>query len=490
MSAVGSGQSGQAPVHIRSLEDRFRQIAENARDVIGLFDVEGRQLYINAAGREFLEISEAAADSADPFLHVHADDRQRIRTEYQEIVRTGKPRRLELRAMTRDGKVRLMQSEASPVRDASGRVVAIFGVARDITDRMRVDEALHEREELLEAIFEHAPIGIAITDMDARYLRANPRFRRMLGYTEEELYRLTGWDLVPKEETETNRRLRDELFVGKREDYTWERRYIRKNGELLWVQSTVALMRDANGAPRYAVALIEDISQRRLADAAIHATAEKLHALTRRMVELQETQRRDMARELHDRVGQTLTAMRINMDMIRTGLAKHDEAIIRSRNDDSIELIESAFKAVENVMYELRPPLLDEYGLIAPLQWYAKKFSERTGIRVAVRGDEGWRCGPEVELALFRIAQEALTNVARHAQARYVAIELQETAPHIVFTIEDDGVGFDRKDDEAEKAGYGFITMRERAEAVGGTFEARSEKGKGTRITVKVPRRP
>jgi signal transduction histidine kinase len=258
----------------------------------------------------------------------------------------------------------------------------------------------------------------------------------------------------------------------------------------MWSQNTVSLIRDAAGAPQYAMALVEDITQRRFADAAIRANNESLQALTRRLVELQETQRRDISRELHDRVGQTLTAMRINMDMIRTRLAKHDDALIRSRNNDSLELIESAFSAVENVMYELRPPMIDDYGLIAPLQWYAKKFTDRTGIRVEVRGDENWRCGPEIELALFRIAQEALNNVARHAQARRVAIELRETGPHIVFIIEDDGVGFDREADRMENAGYGFITMRERAEAAGGTFAAHSGSGKGTRITVSVPHKP
>jgi two-component system sensor histidine kinase UhpB len=137
----------------------------------------------------------------------------------------------------------------------------------------------------------------------------------------------------------------------------------------------------------------------------------------------------------------------------------------------------------------LRPPMLEEYGVIAPLQWYARRFSERTGIRVEVHGDEGWRCGPDVELALFRIAQEALNNVARHASARHVTIELREIDPTIVLTIEDDGVGFDSEAQRTGKAGYGLTTMRERAEAVGGTFEAYSEKGKGARIRVEVPRR-
>ncbi len=181
--------------------------------------------------------------------------------------------------------------------------------------------------------------------------------------------------------------------------------------------------------------------------------------------------------------------MRINMDLIRTRLDKHDDALIRARNEDCLQLIDSTFNAVRNVMYDLRPPMLDEYGLIAPLQWYAKQFTERTGMRVEIRGVEGWRWGPEVEIALFRIAQEALNNVARHSGAKNVRIELRGSAEEAVLTVEDDGVGLDTERDRVEKIGYGLITMRERAEALGGTFETSSEKGRGMRITVKVPRK-
>lgn len=433
---------------------------------------------------------------AEPMRPLHPEDIPRVMERWRVATSVGEPYDDEMRLRRADGEYRWFLVRTVPLRDGQGNIVKWYGTSTDIEDRRRAEEEirstkekLQEREELLATIFEHAPIGIAITDMDARYLRANPRFLEIVGYTAEELYRLTGWDLLYKDDVEANRKLRDELFAGAREDYSWERRYIRKGGEVIWGRNTVTLIRDAAGAPRYAIALVEDVSQRKLVDAAIQATGEKLQALTRRLVELQEDERRDIARELHDRVGQTLTAMRINMDMIRTRLGEHDDPLIRSRNDDSLELIDSAFKAVENVMYELRPPMIDEYGLVAPLQWYARKFAERTGLHVEIRGDEGWRCGPEVELALFRIAQEALNNVARHAQARNAVIELREVGPDIVFTIEDDGVGFDRDTDRAAGRGYGLVTMRERSQAVGGKFEAHFEKGKGTRITVQVPRR-
>jgi signal transduction histidine kinase len=236
--------------------------------------------------------------------------------------------------------------------------------------------------------------------------------------------------------------------------------------------------------------MMKNLEQLQEAQDGLRTSQKRSRLLARRLVEVQEAERRDLARELHDRVGQTLTAMRINMDMIRTRLAEHDDPLVRERNDDSIELIDTAFKAVENVMYELRPPIIDQLGLVAALQWYARTFSDRTGTRVEVRGDEDRRFGSDIEVALFRIAQEALNNVARHAQARNVDIDLHAAGPDIVLTIADDGVGFDRDGDQAPEEGYGLITMRERSDAVGGTFEAHSKRGKGTRITVTVPRRP
>jgi len=134
--------------------------------------------------------------------------------------------------------------------------------------------------------------------------------------------------------------------------------------------------------------------------------------------------------------------------------------------------------------------MLDEHGLVASLRWHAKQFTERTGIRVEVRGPESLRLGLEAEIALFRIAQEALTNVARHSRAKNAVIELRDAAGEAVFTLQDDGVGVVAAPDRLDKAGYGLVTMRERAEAVGGSFEASSGNEPGMRITVTMPRKP
>ena len=394
---------------------------------------------------------------------------------------------------TFDGRPTTIQNSAAPIRNEDGDIVGAVVVNEDVTERVRAESELRRalgelraQEELLGTIFQHAPIGLVLFAPDGRVLRVNAKLEQMLGYTEAELLGKSGWELLHPDDVASTRALRDQLYASKRKEFAAERRFVQKTGQVLPTQIAVALIHETDGSPSYAVALVEDISERKLAEAAIRATSEKLQLLSRRLVELQENERRDIARELHDRVGQALTAMRINMDMIRKRLDERDDPAIRARNDDSLELLESTFKAVENVMYELRPPMLDEFGVIAPLQWFVKKFTERTGIEVEIRAKEGWRGAADTEVALFRIAQEALTNVARHARARHAVVEFREDGPNVVLTIEDDGMGFDESA-ERLKTGHGLTAMRERAEAVGGTLEARSEKGRGTRIRAEVP---
>jgi len=233
----------------------------------------------------------------------------------------------------------------------------------------------------------------------------------------------------------------------------------------------------------------EDITGRKYAGDALRQSAAELQALSRRLVELQESERRQLSRELHDRVGQNLTALRINLDILQTALAARGNGEARSRIDDSAALLDSTMDTIENVLTELRPPMLDDHGLAAALDWHARSFSTRTGIAVAVRGGEpAVRPPPPVQIALFRIAQEALNNVAKHARARRVEITLDHANGECVMSVQDDGIGFEGVEGtDKPKPGLGMITMRERSQAVGGRFEVQAVPGHGTRLTVRVP---
>jgi signal transduction histidine kinase len=219
-------------------------------------------------------------------------------------------------------------------------------------------------------------------------------------------------------------------------------------------------------------------------------STEQIQAMSRRLVDIQESERRQFSRELHDRVGQNLTALSISLDILKTQIAGNGNEAFRVRLDDAAALLESTAGSIENVMSELRPPMLDDYGLLPALQWYASEFSGRTGIEVTVHGDEqSGRLTQASEIALFRIVQEALNNVAKHAHARSVRIALEREGARLTMSVSDDGVGLGAAAAPAarHRHGLGMVTMRERTQAVGGEFEIGAAPGRGTRVVVRVP---
>ncbi|HEX5066215.1 MAG TPA: sensor histidine kinase [Myxococcota bacterium] len=213
-------------------------------------------------------------------------------------------------------------------------------------------------------------------------------------------------------------------------------------------------------------------------------------ALSRRLVEAEEAERRRIAGELHDRVGQNLSALNINLDIVLGALGEDAPMDVRVRLRDSLALVDGTLQAIENVMAELRPPLLEEYGLGAALGWYAEEFCRRTGIEVDFRDDARERnreLRREAAVALLRIAQEALSNVAKHAGARRVGIALSAADGAMSVEISDDGAGFDAQAAQARSSRWGMTTMRERAEAVGGAIDIASRPGSGTVLRARVP---
>ncbi len=269
-----------------------------------------------------------------------------------------------------------------------------------------------------------------------------------------------------------------------------ELRLRRADGEYRWFLVRVVPLRNDDGDIVKWYGTSTDIEDRKRAEDGSRHAAEELQALSRRLVELQEAERRTLSRELHDRVGQDLTALSIQLGIVRDALPAHVETGIRARLEDAAALVRSTASTIANVIADLRPPMLDDYGLPAALRWYARQFSERAGVAVSVEaGDSPGRIARDVEIALFRIAQEALTNVAKHARARQAVITLERAQSDYVMSIADDGLGMAAipQRPEGQRPGLGLVTMRERAQAVGGRFSVEPVAGGGIRLTVRVP---
>jgi signal transduction histidine kinase len=263
--------------------------------------------------------------------------------------------------------------------------------------------------------------------------------------------------------------------------------HCQASGERRFVEIIAAPMWGSDGAFQGIIESMRDVTERVRAQEALQQYAERLRALSAQLAEVAEAERQRLARELHDQVGQQLTALGINLNIVRAHMPEEVGDAIRSRLDDSLSLVEQTTERIRDVMARLRPPVLDDYGLVAALHWYGEQFARRTGIAVVVEGEEPVpRPATHVESALFRITQEALTNVAKHAQATHVMVSVQVQGEILRLVIADDGIGFDSG--LSASHGWGLLTMTERAEGVGGRCRIESVPGQGTPVSVEVAR--
>lgn len=349
-----------------------------------------------------------------------------------------------------------------------------LSVSRDVTERKRAEQAQREAERKYRDIFENALEGIFQTSPEGRFMVANPALASMFGFdSPEELIRETA-DISkqhyvdPKRREEFIRLLEVEGIV-----HHFDYEAYRKDGSKIWVSANVRAVRDGKGR----VLCYEGRAE------------ETLRSYSRQVIEAQEAERQHIARELHDQIGQVLTAIRINLQTIRNSCETEES---RSLIDQGMGIIDAALEQVRNLSFELRPSLLDDLGLVAALRWYSDQYTQRTGIRTrsvsALPGGQT-RLREELETACFRIVQEALTNVVRHANAKNVSIDLRKLDHKIVLSIKDDGIGFKERtpDGDASAIRLGLRGMRERALAVGGTLEIESAPARGTEIRAYLP---
>jgi len=407
---------------------------------------------------------------------------------------------------------RVYWSQYAMMNEALGYAII---VTLDITERKQVLEALRESEERFRAILNQATAGIVRKDTVGTLLFVNDAFCNMVGYTLSELVLegRTCWDLTHPDDVEENKR----LFTRMIQDgipFQMERRLIRSDGSILWANVSVSPIKDASGTPISAVGVEVDITARKQAEASLRQlnlelesrveerTAElqemnqvlqksrrRLQVLSQRLVQVQEDERRSLARELHDQVGQSLIALNLNLTIIQSELSTGDTAQLSTRLTDSIQLVTQVIKLVRDVMSNLRPTILDDYGLEAALQTYVSEFQSRYGLPVRFEKPTHRipRLENSIETTLLRISQEALTNIARHAQASQAVLSLQLDDKQVYLTIEDDGIGIPSLEGAKRPHSHGLKIMRERAEALEGTLSIHSAPGKGTKIEVIIP---
>jgi signal transduction histidine kinase len=274
--------------------------------------------------------------------------------------------------------------------------------------------------------------------------------------------------------------------IRKQTPFSYEYRLIRPDGTERTLQARGdVVVNDAGEATRVR-GVAQDITEHRHAFEAVEAGREELRQLARRLQQIREEERARISREIHDELGQSLTGLKMDLAWIGTKL-KPGQEILRKRNDAMLGLVDSTIDTVRRIAAELRPGLLDDLGLQAAMEWQANEFSKRSGVDMdlELRAPDG-SLPAEVSTAVFRIMQEALTNVARHAAAKRVMVRLFREDGHLVLTVQDDGRGLPEAG-ASRRRSLGILGMGERARALGGDVTVSGPPGQGATVTARIP---
>lgn len=337
-------------------------------------------------------------------------------------------------------------------------------------------------------LYENAPCGYHSVGHDGTVLRMNRTELAWLGLTHGEFVGKRKFaDIISSRSVGEYTRTFTSFGTG-HDAAELEIELTPKNGPLFDAFLRIKAVRDRQGAFLYTRATVIDINARKRAETDVRIREEQLQAISQHLVEIQETERRDLSAELHDRLGQDLAAINLNLHIIKDQLSEELLTKIGLRLDDSIALVERTVEIVRDVAGALRPLILDDYGLAVTLKSYGEQFTARTGISVTVTAKRPVpRLQQEVEMALFRISQEALTNVLKHAKVATVHITLAVEEESVCLTIADDGCGFDAKPrTDHRTGGLGLLIMQERLRAVKGSLRIESRRGIGTSVIARV----
>lgn len=335
--------------------------------------------------------------------------------------------------------------------------------------------------QILRLLVEYAPASIAVFDRDMRYLIVSRRFLADYHLEEQDLIGRSHYEVfpdIPERWKEIHRRCLAGAVERCEEDP-----FPRKDGKLDWVRWEIHPWYEADGEVGGVVLFSEVITERKQAEEALRLSRDRLTELTRRLVEAQEAERRAIGRELHDQIGQMLTAIKITLEIAGQLPAEAAAKKIVQAQELAVDLL----GRVSRLSLELRPTMLDDLGLVSALVWFVNRYQEQTGVTIEFKhsGVEGKRFSREIETTAYRVVQEALTNVARHAHAQNVWLTIGMNEGWLEIQINDDGAGFDRE--AALAKNRGLAGMRERVWLVGGVFQIKSEKGKGARKLIRLP---
>jgi PAS domain S-box-containing protein len=488
-----TGQSALGPPDkrredtLREAHERFEQIAEHVREVIWMRTADFNDILYVSRGYETIWGRSCDSLRRTPrswIDAIHPDDRARVLALLEEDY--AREFEVEYRVVRPDGSVRWVWDRGFPIKDASGRPYRVAGIAEDITDRKRIDEQLRTSERLLSEAQRVAHIGSWIWDVPSRAVTWSDELYRLFGVQPGDIDPSTeAMGFVDPGDHDVIATAIRHTFETK-EPYNFFYRIQRRDGEERILHSRGYLVSDPHGDPVSIFGTTQDVTESRQAEAT-------LQTLATRVMHAQDDERRRVARMLHETTAQDLAGLKMLLGQLtRTagGLSAADRALLA----ESVQLADRSIGEVRTLAYLLHPPFLDEAGLLSAVRWYAQGFADRSGIHVALDlPDALERLPQDVETTLFRVVQEALINIHRHAESPTAHIRLRVAADRLALEIEDHGRGMAPASVAqlmagAGALGVGLAGMRERLKQIRGVLEIESSlRGTIVRASVPVP---
>ena len=499
-TGIGIGQDitkrKRAEEELKDSEERFRQLAENIHDLFWIKTPDFKRVlylspvYENMSGQS---PEERYGDrDYQPFLdRIFPADRERV----AEIMRGGARDsfEIEFRITRPDGSIRWVRDRGFPIRDQSGQVYRIAGIASDITERKLAEDALRESEERFRQLTGNIREVFWITTADfGRQVYISPGFENLTGHPPETLYPGNGHKPFLHFIHPDDLPLLREVTNDPDQEFDIEYRVIHADGSLRWVRDRGFPIRNQSGQIYRFGGVAEDITARKEAEDQLKATSEQLRALSASLQSAREKEATRIARQIHDDLGGILTGLRWELESLEKmihdpGDSWHKKVVMQNKLVAMIGLTDTTLNVVRRIASELRPSILDDLGLVEAIEWQTQQFQARTGIHCCCDCSlQSIELGDEQSTAIFRIVQEALTNILRHAQASRVAVAIQQEEGALVLTVADNGCGIT----EAEKLSresLGLLGMQERAHVIGGYVDIVGVPGAGTTLHVRVP---
>ena len=464
-------------------EAAYKIMANNSQ--AGVYVVQnGTFQFVNHNAAKYAGYSADELAGMDSLGLVHPEDREKVIRNSREMLNRRRTAPHEFRIITKDGRIRWIMETVTLIPWGGER--AVLGNSMDITEQFEARNKLAELEALEASILEaipHAVIGL----QDRRIIFANDgveavfgwRAKDLIGRSTRVLYQTDeGYEAIARDlysVLERKRTFRSE-FPCRRKDGTG-------------IECMVSAARIGTQLKQKSIVITyEDITDRKRAEMEIERSREQLRNLSAHLQSVREKERTRIARELHDELGQLLTALNTGLVLLNRRIPENEKGL-RDQTASMIELVDMTMQTLKRIYMALRPGMLDHLGLAVAIGWQAGEFEKRTGIRCRVTVDpEDLSLDPDLSTAIFRIFQETLTNIARHAGAARVHVSLTATEEKVVLTVRDNGRGI-TQEQLAKPNSFGLLGMRERTHYWGGDVRISGKPGKGTLVRVDIPLR-